>query len=629
MCGIAGFLGDYSAQTLARMSARIEHRGPDGEGAFFDPEAKIGLAHRRLAILDLSEAGSQPMTDTSGRFEICYNGEIYNSVLLRDELISEGVVFRGHSDTEVLLELLSRKGFDHLSRLNGIFAFALWDRQTHELHLVRDGLGVKPLYLTQTKHGFAFASEFKALLEIDDLDRTLDPVAAAAYVTYLYSPGARTMLRSVEKVEPGTRVTLTFGGKRQDTRYYSLPDPNPIPRKVDALIQDTRDHLGRAVERQLLADVEVGAFLSGGLDSSSIVALAKKSDPDRDMQCFTIDYASEGSNHSEMISDLPFARQAAKHIGVDLHEVRVDATMANDFAELIYMLDEPQADPAALNNLYISRLARQSGIKVLLSGAGGDDFFTGYRRHKAARIDGFIGAVPSRVRTVLADGSRRLPVERTWSRRLRKLAGTMRGNDEERIAALFEWLPAETVASLLATDCEVTAAAITNPMVQSAAEPALRTGLDRALRLDQRYFLTDHNLNYTDKTGMAAGVEIRVPFLDPDLIQFAANLPKSAKIHRGETKWILRKAMEPFLPHSVIYRPKTGFGVPLRSWMRNELKPMMAELLSQKTVEDRGLFDCHAVRSLQQRTDAGEIDGSYTLLAIASIELWCRRFIDQ
>lgn len=631
MCGIAGFLGAYEQRVLPAMGARIRHRGPDDGGTFFDSNAGAGLVHRRLSILDLSAAGHQPMTDRSGRFVLCYNGEVYNFVELREELSARGVTFRGTSDTEVILELLALDGLAALPRLNGIFAFALYDKQLRKLHLVRDGVGVKPLYWTRTAAGFAFSSELKALLELPDLSRELDPVAAVQYLSYLYTPGERTMLAAVTKLTPGCCVTLERGVEPRIERFYDLPMPRPRAADPGMFVPEMRAMLDQAVARQMRSDVQVGAFLSGGLDSTAIVAAARHHTAGGELPCFTIDYAAKGAEAAELVPDLPYARRAAQHLGVPLHEVRVDGSMADDFADLVTMLDEPQADPAALNNYYIARLARNAGIKVLLSGAGGDDLFTGYRRHQAAGMARLVGAVPSFARRFVGRAAHKLPLNSPRSRRLRKALEHIGEPEAMRLARMFEWLPPERAAELLADtigDADLARTA-REPMLAAASEAGLPSALERTLRMDQRHFLVDHNLNYTDKTGMATGVEIRVPFLDHELIAWAAQLPARAKMQGGQTKWVLRKAMEPVLPREIIYRPKTGFGVPLRSWMGGHLRPMMEELLSPTVIESRGLFDPAAVRRLWSATQRGQVDGSYSLLGIASVELWCRGFVDR
>ncbi len=627
MCGIAGVFGRFPAGTAAAMGERLAVRGPDGAGVFEDAASGIAFAHRRLSIIDLTDAGHQPMTDADGRFTISYNGEIYNYRELRADLIARGRRLRGHSDTEAILELFADEGEAVFARLNGIFALAIWDAHDRVLWLARDGVGVKPLYLTQTTDGLAFASEIKAMLGLPGLDRSIDRVAVAAYLGYLYSPGERTMFSSVRKLEPGTWLRIDADGNRRAGRFYALPAYTPDAGMTEAAaISGTAAHLRTAVERQMVADVEVGAFLSGGLDSSAIVAFAREFVPGR-MNCFTIDYRSDSGDDDELIADLPYARTAAKHLGVDLHEVAVDSRIATEFEAVVHMLDEPQADPAAINSLKIAALARQHGIKVLLSGAGGDDIFTGYRRHRAVALDARLAFLPAPARKALALGARAIPGDSTTARRLRKLLAPMGEDADARMLAYFEWLRLDEAAKLIVGG-DGLATKARAPMTDLLAAMPGTPPIEQALRLEQRFFLTDHNLNYTDKTGMAVGVETRVPFLDPDLMAFAATMPTGFKLRGGETKWALRKAMEPYLPHDVIYRPKTGFGVPLRAWMRGPLRELVNDALAPTTIARRGLFDSAAVARLRAETEAGRVDGHYTLLALMTIELWCRRFVD-
>lgn len=625
MCGIAGFFGDFPPPLAEAMGTAIAHRGPDGHGLFRDDGQRLALVHRRLAIVDLSPTGRQPMADASGRYALCYNGELYNAPQLRRELEIRGAMFRGTSDTEVLVELLARDGLAALARLNGIFAFALWDRAEHRLTLVRDGVGVKPLYLARTRHGLAFASEIKALVAVPGIDRTIDRAAAGAYLTYLYSPGERTMFAGIRKLPPGRWLSLQAGRETSGV-FYRLPEPAPFPMRDTAAISGTRNRLEAAVERQMMGDVEVGAFLSGGVDSAAIVALARAHNS-KPLQCFTARYDQGAGTSNELVEDLPFARRLAAHLGVPLHEVSVDDRMVEDFPALVATLDEPQADPAALLSDHISGLARDHGIKVLLSGTGGDDIFTGYRRHAVARLDGTIALLPRAARDRVANcalrGGRSTS---TQLRRLSKLLGTVGGNRDDRTIALFEWLPADRAGRLL--NDPVDAERIREPMAKALAEFDSNDPIERALALDQRFFLTDHNLNYTDKTGMAHGVEIRVPLLDPDLVAWAATLPARAKLRGSTTKWALREAIRGDVLTETLNRPKTGFGVPLRAWLRGRMRPMLEELTSKPVLEHRGLFDPAAVMSLREDTLCGRIDGSYSLLSIMAIELWARHFAD-
>lgn len=624
MCGIAGTLGfdkDRVAADAKSMLGALARRGPDDQGAW--SEGSVSLLHRRLSIIDLSEAGHQPILDASGRYAMVFNGEIYNHRELRAQYLADHA-FRGMSDSETLLELFARHGDASLAWLNGIFAMAIWDRRERTLLLVRDGAGVKPLYCWRpSSGGIAFASELKALHALEGFKSALDPVAAAAYVTYLYSPGERTMFVDVRKHPAGMWRRFDASGMLlAESCFYSLPDYEPDEMSAGDAVAGTYRELGTAVRRQMLSDVEVGAFLSGGLDSTSIVHFAREY-TETPLRCFTVRYEEGAGTSQEMVADLPFAHKAARHLGVDLHEVPIDPGVVRDLPLLVDMLDEPQADPAALANYFISCAARDLGIKVLLGGAGGDDIFTGYRRHLIAARNRAIGHFPGPLRKLAFDLANSVPSGNDRLRRLRKALAAMQGDEEARILRAFEWLPAERAANLMQTS--VSASELTNPFDVALAGLG-GNPVERMLRLEQQFFLRDHNLNYTDKTGMAASVEIRVPFLDPELMNFAARMPTSFKVRGGTTKWALRKAMEPHLPRDVIYRPKTGFGVPLRSWLRGPLRDTIGDLTARSVVIARGLFDPDEVDRLRTDHFTDRIDASYPLLGLALVELWCRRF---
>lgn len=632
MCGIAGYSGSFAPSLLDKMSGRIAHRGPDGEGQFFRPEFGIGLAHRRLAIIDLSPTGAQPMTDESTGVTLVFNGEIYNYRELRAALQARGISFRGVSDTEVVLRSYLEHGSGMLRSLNGIFALALWDPRDHSLLLARDGVGVKPLYVAESSQGILFASELKSLLAFEGLDKTIDVATVWSHLTYLWAPGTQTMLRSVRKLEPGHFLRIERGRVVAKSQFAELPYPSPrFPGNVVEAQKQLREKLGAAVERQMIADVEVGAFLSGGLDSSAIVALAQRHVPDHRLACFSIENSSSTADEG-FVDDLPYARKVASHLGVDLHVVQVGPDIADHFERMIWHLDEPQADLAPLNVLLICELARSHGIKVLLSGAGGDDIFSGYRRHYALMQERWWSWLPAGARELVASGARRLPAGSTVGRRIRKAFSNAGLPNDERLVSYFQWLSPAEGAALIAPEALATAGEF-NPAVPLRA--SLRAiacenePLNRMLYLEAKHFLCDHNLNYTDKMSMAVGVEVRVPFLDPDLMAFAAGLPPGFKQHGREGKWIFKRAMEGLLPRDVIYRPKTGFGVPLRRWLRHELKPMVDELLSARSISKRGLFNSSAVDALRAADAEGRTDAAYPILALCAIETWCRRFIDN
>ncbi len=630
MCGIAGFYGPLRTEFLGRMAGTIAHRGPDDAGEWISPGGKVGLAHRRLSIIDLSPLGHQPMLDAAGAAVIVFNGEIYNFRELRAQLEAEGHRFLSQSDTEVLLVLYRVRGEAMLPMLNGIFAFAIFDQSDRTLFLACDPMGVKPLYFSEGRDGFVFASELKALAMLPNLSRPLDVAALYRYLGFLWSPGGATPFKGVGRLGPGEALRVKDGRVARRWRWAA-----PVSMKVQfssdetETIRSVQGALRTAVRRQLIADVPVGAFLSGGLDSGAVVAMAREVSPD--IECFTIDTGTV--RDPGVVDDLPYARRVAKHLGVKLHEIRVDSSrMAADLERMVFQLDEPLADPAPLNVLYISQLARQHGVKVLLSGAGGDDLFTGYRRHRALMLECYWAWMPQAARQGLRTVTSSIGQGGALGRRLAKAFAHADLPPDKRLVGYFLWADPERVLGLFAAEHR---AALANEVMTAplddylGALPPGLSPLQRMLALEQRFFLTDHNLLYTDKMSMAAGVEVRVPFLDNDLVRLANALPPELKQRGAEGKWVLKKAMEPYLPHDVIYRPKTGFGAPLRHWLRHELREWVGDILSADTLRRRGLFDPKAVAALVADDQAGRVDAAYTILGLVCIEIWCRQFIDK
>lgn len=633
MCGIVGYSGDFLSSDLKQAVQDLAHRGPDDQGVFYDPHNLVGLGHSRLSILDLSDAGHQPMFSPCGDVVIVFNGEIYNFKELRNELASSGYSFSGDSDTEVLLKLYMHLGEAAIQKLNGIFSFALWDARKGTVLLVRDPMGVKPLYWSQTSEGVVFASELKAMVRFFNHELRLDASAVHRYLGYLWCPGERTAMEGVKKVLPGEALEIRRGTVTRKWTWFHLPisTRNTSKSEGDAQywIDETRQKLREAVHRQMVADVPVGAFLSGGLDSSAVVALAKEIDPD--IKCFSI--ALEGGQDEGTVDDLPYARRAANYLGLELEIVNVDSSrMARDLENMVFQLDEPLADPAVLNVRYISQLARSDGYKVLLSGAGGDDLFTGYRRHKALLTRPLWDWLPKRVLNCAEIGFAQLDQRNSYFRKLAKLFSGASLSGDTAISSYFLWAREKDLLPLYSADMRE---AISQVSLTSSLEnflqayPADLPDLEKMLLLEQRFFLADHNLTYTDKMSMAEGVEARVPFLDLDLVEHAAKIPLHLKFRNGQTKWILKKAMEPYLPKEIIYRPKTGFGAPLRRWMKNELSELKHDTLSAESVKRRNIFDSKALERLIADDNAGKIDASYLIFSIMCIEIWCEKFLAQ
>lgn len=631
MCGILGVSGGR-LNLVKPACDLLLHRGPDDSGLFVDPDELVGLGHRRLSIIDLSPSGHQPMVSNDGLVALIFNGEIYNFQDLRADLIKRGVSFRGSSDTEVLLNLYLLDGEEMLKKLNGVFAFAIWDGRLKALMIARDALGVKPLYYSELNGIFAFSSELKALLHLMPDVVHLDVAALHRYLSFLWCPGEGTPLSGVRKMPPGELMWIKKGAIVKRSVWYRLPILSGVaPERMSEAkaIGDTEFFLRQAVHRQLLADVPVGAFLSGGLDSSAIVAFAKEFNPN--INCFTID--TPGGQEEGVVEDLPFARKVAKHLSVPLNVVTVNSVkMASDMEFMVRQLDEPIADPAALNVFYISKLARDQGIKVLLSGAGGDDLFTGYRRHRALSIDDYWSKLPMPLRNQISKFAKSLDPKTLFFRRLSKLLNGVHLGIDDRILNYFVWAQEADLLNLYTPEArsQLGNELAINPMKNYLREiSAATSSLEKMLALEQRFFLADHNLIYTDKMSMAAGVEVRVPFLDLELVNFAAKVPMQYKQRGRHGKWVLKKAMEAHLPRDVIYRSKSGFGAPLRRWVKGELRDFIGDYLSEDSLRSRGLFNPFAVSAMIKNNSQGKIDASYTILSMVCIEIWCRTYLDR
>ena len=662
MCGITGFQGAFTLELLQAMTQALAHRGPDGAGTLIiehSGQPPTGLGHRRLAIIDLSAAGLQPMTvdaDAGGGMQsgltLTFNGEIYNYRELRAELIKAGHQFRTQTDSEVLLHLYERDGLEMLSQLNGIFAFAIHDARPAgrpagvprgTLFIARDPLGVKPLYYTQDAHGFLFASEIKALVHHQGLSREIDVEALHYTLAYLWTPAPRTMLAAVRKLEPGAALLVHAGSVQRHWSYYTLPyRGHTSSRDEPELARELTERLAAAVRRQLVADVPVGAFLSGGLDSSAVVAMMRRAVPDKPINCFTIAFRADAAGadpaSDDMGADLPYARRVAAHLGVGLEEIVIEPQAISRLPEMVELLDEPQADPAPINALMIAEQARAMGIPVLLSGAGGDDLFGGYRRHWALSLERRWAWLPHTLRAAVqsvagaaASGQARGQSHATLRRAAKALAYA--GEEPDRRLVSYFWWSTEAVRRGLYSrefTQRVQAVDTAAPLLESLRQiQAERDPLQRMLFLETRHFLADHNLNYTDRAGMAVGVEIRVPLLDVEMVEFATRVPARMKQQGRVGKALFKRAMEPYLPREVIYRPKMGFGAPLRRWLRRELRSTVDDTLEAAAVRRRGFFDPGAVKRLIEADRVGTIDGSYTIFALMCFELWCRRFVDR
>lgn len=628
MCGIAGYFGMYDRALLSEMAARIAHRGPDGEGLWADEPARVGMAHRRLAIIDPTAAANQPMESCEGRYQVVFNGEIYNFRELAADLSARGYAFNQNSDTAILGPLYDATGPAMLSRLNGIFAFALWDRQKQELFIARDAYGVKPLYYARIAGVTLFGSELKALLAHPDVDRKIDVDAISDYLIHLWSPGQRTPLRGVSKLLPGHYLRLKDGlfedvAWRDAAPARSSPHPG---KDAHAIASQVAELFDKAVSDQCMSDVPVGAFLSGGVDSSAVVASMVKSG-NKPLRTYCIGFEGDSMADEGFGDDLTYARIMAKRLDVALTPILVKEPSGDAIENLVHTLDEPEADPAPLYVEAISQQARLDGIKVLLGGTGGDDIFSGYRRHKAAALRARAGFA------VRMFGS--LPIETISGvlpaaarRRVEKLHYMFQGSDSEFLLRSFEFNPRKPALDVL-TPAARAGLSAESAFAQAIREESRGALVDRMLMLEMRGFLPDHNLNYTDKASMAHGVEVRVPFLDQHLVEFASAIPWQMKTTLRDEKWIFKQSQVDRLPPEILCRQKTGFGAPVRRWIAGPMSDMFSDIIETESFRHRGLFDVEKVRTLLRDTVSGRKDNAYLVLAIVMVELWMRIFIDR
>ncbi len=626
MCGINGFQGVFQKQLIERMNSSIIHRGPDNSD--FSICDDVALGHVRLSIIDLSPNSNQPLTSSCQRFEIVFNGEIYNFVELRESLCVQGVTFQSSGDSEVLLELWAKYGEKSLEMLDGIFAFAILDKKTGLLTIVRDHFGVKPLYYAQIDSGFIFSSEIKAILQSAEVPRHINLNAVASVVGLLWQAGESTVLEAIKKVPPGSLLRVQDGKVKSQDRYYTCPSY-----KGDYSLEASKEALEKnlvdSVESQLVSDVEVGAFLSGGLDSSLICAIAKNKNPEF-KKVYSIDIDTEENKKEGLAEDLPFAKKVAQDLKLDLHVVKASADLANLLPKCLYHLDEPQADPAILNAYQICSLAKSDGVKVLLSGAGGDDLFTGYRRHYAAHIDSKLAFIPVPLRVGLSLVSKFLPSNVPLFRRIRKFISSFSLTGDDKLTSYFCWMDEGDIESLFAKGVrEQVSPSYGVDQLKRFIKDKPYNDVEKLLDLEKEFFLVDHNFNYTDKMSMAHGVEVRVPFVTRRMAETAASIPTKYKQHGKNGKWILKLVAEKWLPKSVIYRSKTGFGAPLRSWLHGPLMPLLDELLSKEAIEKRGVFNYSAVRNMIEADKAGKKDNAYSIYALLSLEIWFRQFVDS
>jgi asparagine synthase (glutamine-hydrolysing) len=626
MCGICGVypygVGEpVDAQVLDNMLTSIRHRGPDDDGVYLD--ADVGLGSRRLSIIDLA-GGKQPIYNEDRSVVVVFNGEIYNFKELRSQLQRRGHTFTTDSDTEVIVHLYEERGDDSVRALRGMFAFALWDIRQKRLLLARDRLGIKPLYYANRGGRLVFGSEIKALLRHPAVEARPDLEGLGHFLSLKYVPSPQTMFDGIQALAPGD--LLVCDQKSATVRSYwrlSFAASTNGHRSEASYAEQLTALLRQSVKLHLVSDVPFGAFLSGGVDSSTIVALMSEC-LNAPVKTFSVGFDGDGASFSE----LPYARLVAERYGTDHHEIFVRAQdLVAQAEKIVWHLDQPIADPATLGNYMVAELARRH-VKMVLTGEGGDELFAGYARHAGDRLSPLFDGMPRPVKSLALACASRLPGLHRPKLALYALC------QPTEVSRLVNWFPLfnpEMKAALLTDGFKATlkGAAAEHVFGDRLAQTDATDPLSRMLYLDTTLWLPDDLLARGDKTSMAASLEARVPLLDHELVEFAATLPPQLKVRRLARKYLLKQVSRAWLPPQIIRRSKKGFPIPLSVWFRHEARPFVRDILSPSAVRRRGLFNPPYVQALIDRNERGEAECGFWLWALVNVELWYRQFIDS
>jgi asparagine synthase (glutamine-hydrolysing) len=605
---------------IGGMLAPIHHRGPDEDGRFVDGGVALGI--RRLSIIDVS-GGHQPIANEDGSVVVVCNGEIYNYRELSDGLRQRGHRFSTKSDVEVIVHLYEEHGAACVEHLRGMFGFAIWDARQHRLLVARDRLGIKPMYYTESDGRLLFGSEIKAILAAGGVRAELDHVALSHYLSLKYVPAPRTMFAGVASLPPGHLLVSDRDGVRV-SQWWDLsfaPHAGPV-RTEDEYAEELEALLTECVSMHLMSDVPFGAFLSGGVDSSLIVALMTEL-LDRPVKTFSIGFEGDGAGDSE----LPFARMVAERYGAEQHELLLGpSTLIEDAERLIWFLDQPIADPASIATLKLAELASQH-VKMVLTGEGGDELFGGYARHSGDRLTPLVTRIPGPLKGAAVRLGGRV---RGHERPKLALYALTRDSEAERLVNWFPLFNDELKADLV-TDLvpDRNGGSTTGVMAAALAQTDARDRLGRMLYVDTKLWLPDLLLLRGDKTAMATSVEGRVPLLDHKLVEFAAGLPSNMKVHGMARKYLLKKVAARRLPEAIITRPKKGFPIPYATWFRGPARAWINDLLAPSTIRRRGLFEPQVVQRLLDEHQSGVASHANQLWGLVGVELWHRAFVDR
>ena len=640
MCGITGVFdpnqqlgADSIRQMIGEMTAAIVHRGPDDVGLWVEPQARVAFGHRRLSIIDLTEAGQQPMVSADGRWVIAYNGEMYNTLLIR-ELLGE-MKYRGHSDTEVLVEAFAQWGVEvTISRINAMFAFAAWDTQENELWLARDRFGEKPLYYGWHGKVLLFGSELKALAAVEGFSPDIDRQGLGMLIRKISIPAPSTIYRGIKKLTPGSLLRIRGGQERPEpVRYWdpaTVASDTPVnaPRGEE-VVDELEELLTSVVKSRMESDVPLGAFLSGGVDSSTVVALMQKSSTQQ-VKTFTIGFREAGYDES------PHAKAVAQHLQTDHTELKLTASDALAvIPKLATIYDEPFADSSQIPTYLVSALARQH-VTVALSGDGGDELFGGYDRYRVfERLHKYRNAIPQSILKTSGKVLSSLSVD-TWNKIGSSSIATIaprsvRVRTGERVHKLSKLLQSRGDGDLYEQLLSVNSdpASLVIGYVESDTESGHsfhRSSFEDAMMTDTYDYLPDDILVKVDRASMAVSLEVRVPLLDPDIFSFAWGLHPDDRVNNGKGKWPLRQLLNRYVPAEIVERPKMGFGVPINKWLRNELRVWASDLLDGQLLQQQGYFHAEPIVHMWHEHVNGTADRSTELWPILMFQAWLQEW---
>lgn len=631
MCGIGGIASAsaVSGETLSILIHKLQHRGPNGQGSFLSPDRAVGLVHTRLSIIDLSAAGRQPMTNETGSILIVYNGEIYNFRELQQELSAKGHLFKSKTDTEAIIHLYEEMGEHAVARLVGMFAFAIYDQGRQRLVLVRDRLGIKPLYYANSAEHFIFASEIKAILATGLVPMEPDWQAISDYFTFGFVPHPQTAFRHIRQLPPAHILIYDLKTRHSRLQEYWTPWACDItlPRTEGDLKNRVSNLLEESVKSELVSDVPLGLFFSGGIDSSILALLMSRSSSER-VKTFTVGFRSAGLRPEE--DDLPYARLASQALGTDHHELIVDLTKPEDFIGIVDQIDQPFANLTCYLQYLIAKETRRH-VTVALSGVGGDELFGGYPRHRlypfSTLLRRFPASTADRLRRILwklpGDGG-------GFSRRLDRV---LKGAGQDPYLQYVRWAfgPTEKEkASLLRLPGLPQPLPADRFVSQAWNRLPDETDLyERFLHLELKTFLADNLLEYTDKMSMAVALEVRVPFLDHRLVELCARIPFRNKVTGGHSKLFLKKLFQDDLPPEILQGPKRGFAPPISQWLDQALDCYFEGNLTRTYIEKQGLFRWDRLSSIRAAHRRKKFDASSILWMIAAFDAWYRRFIEK